>query len=150
MLVDIGLALLVGVVTMIVIGTVVKAILGLRSGLNWLLQTTTLVAVASYAPWVVTLQAAILVALPTVVHVTTYTLRKVIEVRAARGHYGEEAKWAYELFDEGDQEFLIAQQALPQSEITEVAVIANSKQELRELMIDRYEELSTDGTNSNL
>ena len=61
------------------------------------------------------------------------------------GDYGEEAQWAAEIANSGDREFQFAVQALPQRELREIGIIAESKEELRELTIERFDEVSDDG-----
>jgi len=76
---------------------------------------------------------------------TVHTLRKSRQKRKAlNGDYGDATRWATELVNEGDREFMIAVNALPQTEITEVGIIADSKQELRERTIARFEEQAND------
>lgn len=141
MIAQIGIALGTGIVVMVAVGTVVKGFLGLRSAINWLVQTAVLAALAT-AVGFTTVQTAIVVALPAVIHLLVWVLTKFIEWKAKSGRYGEEAKWAYELFEAGDEQFIHAQAALPKHEVMEVQVIADSKDEFRDLMVERYNELA--------
>jgi len=141
MIVEIAIAIGTSIVTMIVVGTVVKGIIGLRSLINWMAQTAALAAIATVAGFT-TFQTAFVLVFPAVIHLTAWGLGKVIEARARRGDYGDEAKWAMELFEENDQQFIHAQAVLPKSEVREVQIIADSKQELRDLMIERHNELA--------
>lgn len=61
---------------------------------------------------------------------------------AMNGKYGDETRWATELIDEGDQHFTLAVQSLPQKEMMELGIIAESKEELRNKTIERFEELA--------
>lgn len=63
--------------------------------------------------------------------------------KALNGDYGNETMWASELVEEGDQLFIMAVNTLPQSEMTEVGIIAESKQELRDLTVERFEDLES-------
>lgn len=139
MILEIATALGVAIVGTVVIGTFVKSMLGLRSAVNWFVQTLVLGTAVFVAPWPTALQAAIIVAFPTFIHLLVYAGRLFILWRVKRGDYGEEAKWAYELFKEQDTEFIRAQAALPKQDVMEAKVIADSKQQLREVVIDRYE-----------
>lgn len=60
--------------------------------------------------------------------------------KAMSGGYGEETKWASELIQEEDDEFILAVNALGQNEMMEIGIVAESKEELRELTIERFEE----------
>lgn len=60
--------------------------------------------------------------------------------KAISGGYGEEVQWAAELFEEGDEMFIMAANQLPQSELRDIGIIADSKEHLRELTIERLEE----------
>lgn len=64
--------------------------------------------------------------------------------KALDGDYGEVTQWAAEITRDGDREFAIAVQALPKSERREIKIIAESKEELRELTIERFDELTDD------
>lgn len=101
-----------------------------------ILSVATIFSLASISPTVV---LAAFVG-PLVVNVV-HTLRKRRQRRRAlNGDYGEPTKWATELVNEGDREFALAVNSLPQDEITEVGIIAESKQELRERTVARFEE----------
>lgn len=63
---------------------------------------------------------------------------------ALNGDYGDETQWATELIDEGDEYFTLAVQNLPQTEMMELGIIAESKEELRTKTIERFEELADD------
>lgn len=56
------------------------------------------------------------------------------------GKYGKETQWAVELTKEDDMEFMKASAQLPQEELREVGIIAESKEELREKTIERADE----------
>lgn len=62
--------------------------------------------------------------------------------KARAGGYGDEVKWATELVDDGDQMFIIALNGVSQTEMKEIGIIAESKEQLRELTIERFEEQS--------
>jgi hypothetical protein len=70
-------------------------------------------------------------------------LRTVKRNRALNGDFGDEAQWASELIiEENDEAFILATQALPKDEVREVGIIAESKEELRELTLERMDELA--------
>jgi len=66
-----------------------------------------------------------------------YQGRKVLN-----GDYGEQARWAAELVQSGDTEFIEASARLPQIELREVGIMADDKEELRELTVERAEEMT--------
>lgn len=70
--------------------------------------------------------------------------RRRQRANALNGKYGNMTMWAAELIDDGDREFTIAATALSDKERMEIGVIADSKEELRELTIERLEELTDD------
>lgn len=148
MLAEIGMAFGISLVAMIVVGTIVKGILGFRSAVNYVAQQATLGAIAylAFSAGFALPAVAILALFPLVVHAITQALVRYIAWKTARGGYGEEAKWAYELFKEGDREFVRAQTHLPQMDVREVVVIADDKQEFRDLMVERFEERVEENT----
>lgn len=141
MFAEIGLAFGLSLVGMIVVGTIVKGILGLRTAINYVVQQLVLGGAAYYAlttlGWSLP-AVAVMAAFPLVIHITVRLLNIYINWKAASGGYGEEARWAYELFNEPDHEFIQAQTVLPEMDVREVVVIADSKQELRDLMVERF------------
>ena len=148
MIAEIGLAVGLSIVGMVVVGTVIKGMLGLRSVINFVAQTLVLYGVATLLGLSM-LQTGIMVAFPLVIHLTKITLFKIVEARASRGHYGEEAQWAYELMKSDDEQFIHAQHVLPNREVREVSIIADSKDEMRDLMIERYNELVSEQLSDN-
>lgn len=76
-------------------------------------------------------------------NVITYVANKYArrkERKALEGEYGELAQWGAEIIDEGDIEFAFAMNALSKSERKEIGIIAESKEELRELTVERFNE----------
>lgn len=59
--------------------------------------------------------------------------------RALSGAYGKSTQWAAELVNEGDREFEMAATSLPDEERLELGIVAESKEELRELVLRRHE-----------
>lgn len=133
-------ALITGVITMVVVGTVVKGMMGLSSISNFILQTFTLYTIAILFGFT-RIELLIVVTFPAVIHFLKWSLERFIEFRARRGAYGDKARWAIELFDERDQKFIHAQTVLPDREVREIKVVSDSKEELREMMVERYNEL---------
>lgn len=79
----------------------------------------------------------------------TITAIAVIDKRRQKkktlsGDYGPEAQWAAEIADSGDEEFRFAVRVLSNREMREIGIIAESKEELRELTIERLDEKSDD------
>lgn len=64
--------------------------------------------------------------------------------RTLSGKFGDEARWAAEIVDSGDQEFAYAVKVLPQRELREIGILADTKEDLRELTIERLDEVSDD------
>lgn len=143
MVAEIGVAVGISIVVMIVVGTIVKGLLGFRSAVNYVAQQLTLGIIGYIAATefgFALVAVGILVLFPPVVHLITQLLTRFIMWRTARGDYGEHAKWAYELFNEGDTKFIRAQTYLSAMDVREIVVIADSKQEFRDLMVERFEE----------
>lgn len=65
--------------------------------------------------------------------------------QALDGELGIENQWAAELDQEGDQLFIIAANSLPDMELKEAGIVAESKQELREETVERFEQMSDEG-----
>jgi len=66
--------------------------------------------------------------------------RKRQRSKALDGDYGKETQWASELVDEGDQLFTVAVSEMPNAELRDCGIIAESKEELREVVVERFEE----------
>lgn len=62
--------------------------------------------------------------------------------KVLNGDYGEQARWAAELVEEEDDEFVEASAQLSQIELREIGIMSDSKEELRENTIERVEELT--------
>lgn len=86
----------------------------------------------------------IFVGVVALIKLVSYLHKRRQRNKARNGDYGVETKWAAELVDEGDQLFTIAVVELPNTEMKEVGIIAESKDELRELTVERLEERSDD------
>lgn len=71
--------------------------------------------------------------------------KKQQKKKTLSGEYGPEAQWAAEIADSGDEEFKFAVSVLSNREMREIGIIAESKEELRELTIERLDEKSDDG-----
>jgi hypothetical protein len=57
------------------------------------------------------------------------------------GDFGEQARWALELFEEGDDEFIEASARLSQIQLREIGIVADDKEELRELTVEHAQEM---------
>lgn len=78
--------------------------------------------------------------LPWIININSILYKNHQTEKALGGGYGEEVQWASELVDEGDALFTMAINDLPEREMKEVGIIAESKEELRDLTIERYDE----------
>lgn len=56
------------------------------------------------------------------------------------GDYGEESRWAAELVESQDDEFIEASTHLSQMELQEIGIVAANKEELRKIVIERAKE----------
>lgn len=57
--------------------------------------------------------------------------------KALRGDYGKEKRWVAEMVRDNDEEFMNAVSDVSTMDVREVMIIADSKQELKELVIQR-------------
>jgi hypothetical protein len=60
--------------------------------------------------------------------------------RALNGAYGKPTQWATELVKDGDTEFAHAIKILSRDELVEIGVVAEDKEHLRELTMERIDE----------
>lgn len=61
--------------------------------------------------------------------------------RALQGAYGEEVRWMMEIMhEEQDEEFIRAMSSLEQMDVTEIIIIAESKDDVRRLVFERASE----------
>jgi len=84
--------------------------------------------------------AAIVMSLPILVRVFAYVWFYYYRKRLLAGKCGAEAKWAAELVDENDEEFIEASKNFSDTEIREIGIMSHSKAELREKTIEQAEE----------
>lgn len=72
------------------------------------------------------------------------TIRRVIRKwrvnRALDGEYGERAKWTMELLQRGDDEFANALSELDEMAVVEETIVAESRGEFRERVVERANE----------
>lgn len=104
---------------------------------------TVLAYIAFYTFTFFALYAALAMTLyPLAINVSSLIYKRNQRGRALGGHYGDEVQWAAEIAESGDQQFAIAVNELPERELMEIGIIAESKQELRDLTVERFEELA--------
>jgi hypothetical protein len=85
--------------------------------------------------------AMCIAALPVVVRAFAYLWFYRQGKKVLSGDYGESARWAAELVEEGDEEFIEASSQLTRIRLREVGIVSNNKQELRENTIEQAQEL---------
>ena len=121
-----------------------RAIGGGNTLVNATVQFTSMIGLGVLLMWygIVGVVGLLVVALaPLWIRVVALAYLYIQGRRALDGAFGDEAQWAAELLKEGDMEFLEAAENLPNQEVTEIRIIAESKQDLRDLTVERYEEL---------
>lgn len=84
--------------------------------------------------------AIALVILPFALRIFAYLWFYWQAKRVLDGKYGKQAKWAAELVESGDDEFLEASAELSQLDLREVGILSETKEELRENTIEQAEE----------
>lgn len=135
-----------GFVLLYVVATVIR--LSGYGGLVTLVAQTGATAVTGYA-----LLSISFVGLPTAVALTLLPLGVQVFAyvwfyhqgkKVLRGDYGEQARWAAELVEEGDDEFIEASARLSQIELREIGIVSDDKEELRENTVERVEELESE------
>jgi len=89
----------------------------------------------------------IIVLIPLTIGVLSFLFVFWYTYRALNGKLGDEAKWMAELMrDDDNAEFAQAALSLPEQELNEIRIIAESKQELHDLIIKRA---NNDKNNNN-
>lgn len=81
---------------------------------------------------------------PGITHVLALLWFRWMAHRIRNGAYGEESQWAAELADDGDEEFINAAMNLNQVEMREAGIVSDTKEELRETVIERGSEQDDD------
>lgn len=145
MLVNLGIALGASIVTLFGTALFARVIIGRGKytvAIMQILGMGTLAYLLFTAGIVGFIGAGIIAAFPLVTRLIAVGFIAWMGRRALTGKLGEETQWAAELVEEGDKEFMQAAKALPSYELKEVGIIAESKTELRDLTIERYEELA--------
>jgi len=74
-----------------------------------------------------------------IIRTIAYIIRRVQLWRAERGAYGKEIQWALELVEE-DPKTRAYVNVLDSNEIKEIRVIAESKEDVRDMIEDRAKE----------
>lgn len=101
------------------------------------------VLVLLWYPVIISSSAVLLILIAPPVFIAALDIHQLYQTKKVlSGGYGEVAKWAGEIIEEGeDRHFILAMNALPQEEIMEVSIIAESKEEMRELIKERFESM---------
>ena len=127
----------------LIVSSAIGQVLGLNVFGNTAFQTLSMGAVAYvlfHYSMIGLIGVALIVSSVVIIKLVGVALLALYSYRALQGSLGDEAQWAAEFIKEGDQEFTRAMSALPSAELKEVKIIAESKSELRELTIQRYEQ----------
>lgn len=77
----------------------------------------------------------VLVLVPVKIRAFAYLWFWYLGNKVLDGSFGEEAQWAAELVEDNDTEFRKASKQLNKMEMREIGIVADSKEELRELVI---------------
>jgi len=149
MLVELAIVL-ASIIPSVVIGATVANKITERNGVVGIMQALVgaaiglaLVEFIGLALWVAvatTIASQTINAIAAIVKVNNLRQRR----KALDGEYGEITQWAAEITKDGDQEFAIAINQLSKADKMEIAVIAESKEELHELVIERFDEAADD------
>lgn len=94
-------------------------------------------SIAGVSPYIV----VPMIVYPILINIVSLVDKRRQRENALDGEYGVETQWAAELVESGDTEFAIAVNDLPKMDLKEVGIIADSKEELRRLTIERHDEL---------
>lgn len=143
-----SLIVLASIIPSVVIGATVANKISERNGLVAVMQ--------ALVGGVIGIAAVEFIGLAPLVIVGTITASQTINVisgiikwhnlrqrrKALNGDYGEITKWAAEITEDGNVEFAMAIKDLSETDKMEIAVIADSKEELHELVIERFDEMS--------
>lgn len=128
----------------LIVSTIIGAgMFGLNTFANTAWQAICMVGLAAvlfHYGLVGVIGAAVIVASIVAIKLVGVVFIALYSYRALKGSLGDEAQWAAEFIKEGDEEFTRAMTALPSQELKEARIIAESKEELREITIERYEE----------
>lgn len=81
--------------------------------------------------------ALAIVSLPVIFRALAFVLRYRSGRKVLDGEYGDEAMWGGELVMDEDEEFIQAMVTVDDKELREIAIIAESKEELREMTLER-------------
>jgi len=114
---------------------------GLATFIGQLLTVGLLAAGLQFVGFVSMFVAIGLVSIVGTVRVFTYLWFWRLGRKILNGAYGEESMWAAEIAQD-DDEFVEATAMLTEKQLTEIGIIAESKEELREKTIERAEKLS--------
>lgn len=116
----------------------------LGGGANTTLIVQTIVAsvmAAGLYPATIGLPLAVaLVILPTALRVVATVWFMHINKKVLRGDFGEESKWAAEIVQNGDEEFVQASNELSQMQLKEAGIVADSREALRERVVEMADE----------
>lgn len=84
--------------------------------------------------------AAALVGAVLMLRVFALAYLQIMGKRALAGKMGEETQWAAELVRAEDEEFIEAMKGTPRMRLKEFSIMADTKDELRTLVVNHYEE----------
>lgn len=128
-----------GVVLLYVIAIVVRSLGGGRNltllsqiiihgASAWLLVSNSIILVPA---------AVVLALLPFVIRVFAMMWFYYIGKKILNGDFGEESQWAAQLTEAGDEEFIEASQNLSKIELRESGIIAETREEMRDVVIEK-------------
>ncbi len=86
------------------------------------------------------LLAGVIVLLPVFLTAFSFLFYKRRGKKMLNGEYSEQSKWAAEMILDDDEEFAAAIEVLPNTEVKEIGIIAESKDDLRARTIERAED----------
>lgn len=127
----------------LLVGSIVATRLGLGFITKTLVQMAGMAiagAVLAHVGYIGALGVVAFALTPLLIKILIIIFALVYRRAALKGRFGEESQWAAELIREGDEEFRQAARRLPETDLREVGIVAESKEELRDLTIERYEQ----------
>lgn len=148
-MVIVALAAAAATIVLMILSNIISTQLQLITPLRIVVQIV-IVAVGAQVAFHLGLVSAIvaagMIATPFLLNGLSYGLIVFQQRRARSGKYGEEVRWATELIDNEDEYFKYVISQMPRREMREIGIIAETKDELRELTIERFEEISSNDT----
>lgn len=142
MILNIAIAIAAGILSLFTVSVIVRVMGGGSTATLGLQAVVTMsIATALFHLSFVGIYVAVFVGvMPFILRVFAMFWFYYIGRKVLAGDYGEESKWAAEIVESGDTEFVEACKELTEMELRESGIVATDRSEMREIVVEKAED----------